>query len=97
MAEDKKTRGVFVDKDYQDLFLKSPLGPKVLGKMIDDVDFLNIAPNEELQIAQNEVKAILSRCGIGVGLSGYQFVTALKAKKLITNVQWEQDNNGGEE
>jgi len=71
-----------VDKDYQDLFLKSPLGPKVLGKMLDETEFVNIAANEEQQIAQNTMKMFLARCGIGFGITGEKMVRALVGKKL---------------
>lgn len=72
-----------VDKDYQDLYLKSPLGPKVLGKMVDAVGLLDIAQDHEFQIAQNEIKIILTRCGIGLGMTGEQYVRALMTKMLV--------------
>ncbi len=75
-----------VDKDFQDLLLKSPLGPKVLGKMVDEVHLLDIAADPEQQIAQNEIKIILTRCGIGLGMTGQQYVRALagvKAQKAL--------------
>ncbi len=77
-----KEKNPQVDKDYQDLFLKSPLGPKVLGKILDECDFMTIAKDEEQQIAQNTVKIILARCGIGWGLNGERMIRALKAKQI---------------
>ena len=81
-----------VDKDFQDLFLKSPLGPKVLGKIVDETDFLTIAANEEQQIAQNTVKLILSRCGIGFGMSGEKMIRALAGKKIEYVAASEDEN-----
>ena len=82
-------KNIQVDKDFQDLFLRSPLGPKVLGKILDEAEFMLIADEEQLQMAQNMVKIILDRCGIGLGMTGEQFVRALAGKKL-ENV--EDDN-----
>ncbi len=56
-----KEKNPQVDKDYQDLFLRSSLGPKVLGKIVDECEFMNIAKDDEQQIAQNTVKTILAR------------------------------------
>ena len=58
MAKEKNPQ---VDKDYQNLFLSSRLGPKVLGKIVDECEFMNIAKDDEQQIAQNTVKTILAR------------------------------------
>ncbi len=80
-----------VDKDYQDLFLKSPLGPKVLGKIIDETDFMTIAANEVQQVAQNTIKRILARCGIGFGMSGERMVRALGGKKIENVKESEVD------
>lgn len=71
-----------VDKDYQDLFLKSPLGPRVLGKMVDEQDFMTIAKDDEQQIAQNVIKVIFARCGIGYGMKGEAMIRALAGKKI---------------
>lgn len=84
-------KNIQVDTDFQDLFLRSPLGPRVLGKIVDEVDLLNIADNAEAQIAQNEVKIILTRAGIGLGMTGEQYVRALAGKKL-ENVKEDEDN-----
>ncbi len=77
-----KEKNVQVDKDYQNLFLGSHLGPKVLGKIIDECEFMTIAKDEEQQIAQNTVKMILARCGIGYGLKGEAMIRALAGKKI---------------
>ncbi len=77
-----KEKNPQVDKDYQDLFLKSPLGPKVLGKILDECEFMDIAANEEQQITQNTIKMILARCGIGLGLNGEKMIRALAGKKI---------------
>ena len=79
MAQEKNPQ---VDKDYQDMFLKSPLGPRVLGKMLDETEFGNIAANDEQQVAQNTMKTILARCGIGFGITGEKMVRALAGKKI---------------
>ena len=80
-----------VSKDYQDLFLgKNPLGQKVLGMILDDVDFMNIAADPQQQIAQDEIKIILSRCGIGLGMTGQQYIQALAGKKLENFEEEEQ-------
>jgi hypothetical protein len=75
-------KNVNVDKDFQDLFLKSPLGPKVLGMIVDEVGLLDIASGPQQQIAQDQVKTILSHTGIGLGMSGEQYVRALAKGKL---------------
>ncbi len=74
-------KNIQVDKDIQDFFLKSPLGPKVLGKLLDDCGFLDIAQDENNQVEQNNMKLILSWAGIGFGLTGEQYVRALMSKK----------------
>ena len=85
-----------VDPDYVALFLRSPLGPKVLGKMIDSVDLLNIAQDTEFQGAQNEIKIILSHCGIGYGLSGQQYVKALMGKNAVNVLSTDEVIDGDE-
>ncbi len=78
-----KVKNPQVDKDYQDLFLKSPLGPKVLGKMVDESCLLERPEdNEQCLAAQNVVKMILTRCGIGEGMSGERYIRALAGKKI---------------
>ncbi len=91
-----KDREVFVDKDFQDLFLNTNLGPKVLGKLLDHFEFFKIAKDEAHQEIQNHLKIILSWTGIGHGLKGEKFIMALKAKKLITDSQFQEDNDGDE-
>jgi len=81
-----------VDKDFQDLFLGSKLGPKVLGKMLTEVSFLNIPETEDKQIAQNFMKKILALCGIGLGMTGEQYVRALAGKKLEADKETEDDD-----
>ena len=71
-----------LDKNYQDLFLNSPLGPKVLGDMIDTAELLDHPENEIQANLQSSVKMILARCGIGLGLSGEQYVRALMKGKI---------------
>jgi len=71
-----------VDPDFQDLFLRSKLGPKVLGKIVDEVHFMEVADDEEWQSSQNVVKIIMDRCGIGEGITGLQYVKALAGHKL---------------
>ena len=78
--DDKKN--IQVDKDMQDFFIKSPLGPKVLGKLLDDCGFLDIAQDQNNQVEQNHMKLILSWSGIGLGLTGEQYVRALIRKRL---------------
>lgn len=73
-----------VDRDFQDLFLKSPLGPKVLGKILDDCNFCDIAGSQEEQMEQNHTKLILTWSGIGMGMTGLQYVKALAGHK-VTN------------
>ncbi len=68
-----------IDKDFQDLFLKSPLGPKVLGKMLDDCHFAVVAEDDDWQAAQNFMKGVLTRCGINY--TGEKMVRCLMAKK----------------
>lgn len=86
-----------VDRDYVALFLRSPLGPKVLGKMIDECELLNIAKDEEQQIEQNHMKIILSRCGIGFGMKGQQYVKGLAGAKgqkaLISAEEFNGDDD----
>ncbi len=68
-----------IDKDFQDFFLKSPLGPKVLGKMLDDCHFAVVAEDDDWQAAQNFMKGVLTRCGIN--FTGEKMVRCLMAKK----------------
>lgn len=86
-----------VDKDYKALFLQSPMGPKVLGKMLDEVDFFNIARDPEYQVAQNELKTILTRCGIGLGMTGEKFIRRLAGKNAANALTNSEDDNGGDE
>lgn len=83
-----------VDKDFQDLFLgKNPLGQKVLGKLVDEVCLLEKPEdNEQSLAAQNVVKMILTRCGIGAGMTGLKFVRALAGKKL-ENLEGEDEES----
>lgn len=85
-----------VDKDFQDFFLKSPLGPKVLGKILDNVEFLDIPEDEEQQVKQDHVKRILRDCGIGLGLTGEQYVRALMTKALTTGQEMIEVEDGNE-
>ena len=68
-----------LDKDFQDLFLRSPLGPKVLGKMLDSCHFGAVAQDEEWQAAQNFMKIVLVQCGISY--TGEKMVRCLMPKK----------------
>lgn len=77
-----KEKNPQVDKDYQDLFLRSPLGPKVLGKILDDAGFMNIANGDEERIENNVIKMILAHCGIGLGMKGEAMIRALAGKKI---------------
>lgn len=78
MADGMKFEFV-IDKDFQDLFLNSPLGPKVLGKMMDDCHFAIVAEDQDWQAAQNFMKGILTRCGINY--TGEKMVRCLMPKK----------------
>lgn len=72
------------DKNFQDLFLKSRLGPKVLGELLDQCHFGEPSLSDEWQAVQNFMKVILSRCGIGFVGEGEKFVRALMTKKVET-------------
>lgn len=73
------------DRDYQAVLLHSPLGPKVLGKMLDSCHFGEIAISEEYQHAQNFMKVILDRCGISYVADGHRMVKSLMKKKEEPN------------
>ena len=76
------------DKDYQDLFLRSHLGPKVLGKMMDECHFGQIAIDDQWQAAQNFMKIVLDRCGISFVGEGEKMVRALmKKRETITELE----------
>lgn len=95
--EPRKVRNPQVDRDFTDLFLKSPLGPKVLGKMMDDVDFFDVAVDLPTQRAQDEIKIILTKAGIGAGLKGQNVIRALagtKGKKALIS---DEESHGGDE
>jgi hypothetical protein len=91
----RQPKNLQVDKDVKDLFVKSPLGPIVLGKMIDDVNFLGIATDMGTQRAQDEIKIILTKAGIGVGMKGVDYVRRLAGiggnKALISNEEQDGD------
>jgi len=84
-------KNVQVDKDFQDLFLKSKLGPTVLGKMIDEFGFLDVTDDPETVASHNVIKTILSWTGIGLGLTGIKYIQALAGKKL-ENLEEEEEN-----
>lgn len=73
MAVDK----VGPDMYFQDLFLRSPLGPKVLGMMLDFCDFGDVATNEKWQHVQDFMKIILDKCGLAYADDGEKLVRAL--------------------
>ncbi len=71
--------GVKIDRDFQDLFLKCQLGPKVLGKMLDICHFAIVAEHEDWQAAQNFMKIVLTKCGINY--TGEKMVRMLAGPK----------------
>jgi len=78
------------DKDYQDMFLRSPLGPKVLGKMLDECHFGQIAIDGKWQAAQDFMKIVLDRCGISFVGEGEKMVRALMKKKEAITEQEDE-------
>ena len=93
MAEKKHPQ---VDPDFQNLFLKSPAGPKVLGMMLVNCNFFGIAETAEQQGAQNYMKLVLSWTGIGWGMPGDRYIRALAGSKvqsaLDPNVEVEKES-----
>lgn len=79
-----------LDKDFQDLFLNSPLGPKVLGKMLDACHFGRVADDQEWQVAQNFMKIVLAQCGIS--FTGERMVRALKKDREKIEEDEEEEN-----
>ncbi len=69
------------DKDFQDLFLRSPLGPKVLGKILDFCDFGDVASDPKWQEAQNFMKIIMDKCGLAYADEGAKLVRLLAGHK----------------
>jgi len=76
-----------VDRHYQAHFLHSRLGPKVLGMMLDEADFFDIAQDNEQKLQQDHCKLLLARCGIGLGLKGEDYVRALMNKKIEASIE----------
>ncbi len=92
MAVDK----VGPDKDFQDLFLKSPLGPKVLGRMLDFCDFGDIAPDPTWREAQNFMKIIMDKCGLSYADRGEKLVRALSGKRASPEEPENEDGTGSD-
>lgn len=79
MAEQKKHP--HVDPDFQALFLKSAMGPRVLGMMLDNCNFFDIPVDDDQRVVQDYLKTILSWCGIGLGRSGEHLVRSMAGQK----------------